>query len=73
MKFKNNKRILNTISLVSLICGATVLLIGSTMHYSYVNIDIYENILKLSIVLLVAVLLINYFQYKRITLWHKSK
>lgn len=65
MKFKNNKRVLNIISLVSLICGGTVLLIGLTAHYSYENIDIYENIIKLSAFFLISALLIKYVQYKR--------
>jgi hypothetical protein len=65
MKFKISNRILNIISLLSLLFGGSALLIGLTVHYSYENIDIYENIIKLSAVLLISSLLIKYVQYKR--------
>lgn len=66
------KKILNIISLISLVCGIAVLVYGLTIHYSYTNIDFYENIIKTSLALLTTVLLINYITYKKLTLWHKK-
>ena len=65
------KKILNTISLLSLICGGATLTYGLTIHYEYTNIDLYENIIKASAILLLIVLITNCVFYKKFTIWNK--
>lgn len=66
------KKLLNLISMLSIICGGSVLIYGLTIHYAYTNINVYETIIEVSFISLIIVLLINYFCYKRFTLWHKK-
>ena len=72
MKEDMLKRILNIVSLLSLICGGVVLMYGLTIHYEYTNIDFYENIIKACAVVLLLVLIINSVLYKKFTVWNKN-